>query len=197
MYVYFTLCAVTGVLIPMCSVAFMKTATPPPASVSPAPQPEAASSAPNGSITPVDRGPVTFSAAQYKFCLSIIRSLKKQKAAAPFLRPVDPVELNIPHYYSIIKHPMDLGTVERKLQSSNPLKPDPNTTNPRYFNSDEFIADVRLIFTNCLTFNGEVHVITKLSRFLEEMFDKQMKNLPPPELVSALLSYYLAVIYFI
>ncbi|KAI0343894.1 Bromodomain-containing protein [Trametopsis cervina] len=158
------------------------TATPPPASVSPAPIPEA-SATQNGASTPIERGPVTFSAAQYKFCLSIIRTLKKQKAATPFLRPVDPVALNIPHYHSIVKHPMDFSTVERKLQSSNPQKPDPNPNNPRYYNSDEFISDVRLIFINCLTFNGEGHAITSLSRQVEEMFDKQMKNLPPPEVI--------------
>ena len=162
---------------------YLKTATPPPASLSPAPVPET-SSAPNGNTAPVKRGPVTFSAAQYKFCLSIVRTLKKQKAAGPFLKPVDAVALGIPHYVTIIKNPMDLSTVELKLQSTNPSKPDPNPTNPRYYNTDEFIADVRLIFTNCLTFNGETHPVTQMGRTLEEMFDKQMKKLPPPEVVS-------------
>ncbi|KAI0690697.1 Bromodomain-containing protein [Cytidiella melzeri] len=157
------------------------TATPPPASVSPDPLPESAT--PHRDATPVPRGPATLSAAQYKFCLSIVRTLKKQKAAVPFLKPVDAVALNIPHYHSVIKHPMDLSTVERKLQSSNPQKPDSNQNNPRYYNSNEFIADVRLIFTNCSNFNGESHVITSMSRQLEEMFDKQMKNLPPPEVI--------------
>ena len=106
------------------------------------------------------------------------------KPAAPFLRPVDPVALNIPHYPSIIKHPMDFQTIERKLQSSNPAKPDLNQQNPRYYSADEFITDVRLIFLNCLTFNGDSHVITAMSRQVEEVFDKQLKNLPPAEIVS-------------
>jgi hypothetical protein len=33
----------------------------------------------------------------------------------PFLTPVDPVALNIPDYPLVITHPMDLGTVLRKL----------------------------------------------------------------------------------
>jgi bromodomain-containing factor 1 len=129
------------------------------------------------------RGPPTFSVAQHRFCLSTIRTLKKMKSATPFLKPVDPIALNIPHYPDIVKHPMDFTTIERKLQSSNPQKPDPNPSNPRYYHADEFTADVRLVFSNCVKFNGPEHVITDMSRQVEEVFDKQLKNLPPPEVV--------------
>ncbi|KAJ7492861.1 Bromodomain-containing protein [Mycena latifolia] len=117
---------------------------------------------------------------QWRFCSSTIRSLKKQKDAPPFLTPVDPVALNIPHYTSIVRTPMDLSTIERKLTSSNPSKPDPNPENPRYFSTDEFIADVRLIVKNCVLFNGADHPISAMARRLEEVFDKQIKNLPLP-----------------
>lgn len=115
---------------------------------------------------------------QYRFCQSTIRSLKKLKDASPFLRPVDPVALNIPHYPSIIKNPMDFSTIERKLTASNPVKPDPNSLNPRYRTAEEFVADIRLIISNCVTFNGPDHVITAMSRRVEEVFDKQVKNMP-------------------
>ncbi len=105
------------------------------------------------------------------------------KAAAPFLHPVDPIALGIPHYPSVIKHPMDFSTLERKLQASSPTKPDSNPVNPRYHHADEFIADVRLIFNNSLTFNGPDHFVTKMSKQLEEVFDKQLKTLPAPEVV--------------
>jgi bromodomain-containing factor 1 len=102
----------------------------------------------------------------------------------PFLRPVDPQALNIPHYPTIIKTPMDFSTIERKLNSSNPTKPDPNPDNPRYSNADEFIADVRLIFSNCVTFNGPDHAVTAMGRRVEEVFDKQVKHMPAPLEVS-------------
>lgn len=156
----------------------LKTATPPPGSVSPAPV----------------HGPPTLSVSQYRFCVSTVRTLKKMKAAAPFLLPVDPVALNIPHYPQVIKHPMDFSTVERKLQSSSPAKPDPNPSNPRYLHADEFVADVRLVFANALTFNGPEHIVTQLSKQVEEVFDKQMKNLPPPDAVRA---SYLLILYII
>ena len=158
-------------------VVSLKTATPPPASVSPPPL--AAENSFEANKSKVS----TLSVAQHRFCMSTIRSLKKMKASVPFLKPVDPVALNIPHYPDVIKHPMDFSTVERKLASSNPAKPDPNPANPCYYSADEFAADVRLIFSNCATFNGPEHVVTGMSRQVEEVFDKQMKNLPPAEVV--------------
>ncbi|CAL1696537.1 unnamed protein product [Somion occarium] len=148
------------------------TATPPPATPSPVP-------VPNGPVS--DLGPPTLSVAQWRFCTSTVRTLKKLKDAAPFLHPVDHVALNIPHYPTIIKHPMDFSTVDRKLASSNPTKPDPNPANPRYSNADEFVTDVRQIFFNCVTFNGPDHAITAMGKRVEAVFDKQIKHMPPPE----------------
>ncbi|KAJ6574863.1 Bromodomain-containing protein [Mycena capillaripes] len=150
--------------------SFTHSATPPPASA-------ASNGAPPASTS---SGRSTLDMGQWRFCFSTIRSLKKQKDAPPFLYPVDPVALGILHYPSIVRTPMDLSTVERKLNSSNPSKPDPNPENPRYLNTDEFVADVRLIFKNCLLFNGPEHPISTMAQRLEEVFDKQIKNLPPP-----------------
>ncbi|KAF8807195.1 Bromodomain-containing protein [Phlegmacium glaucopus] len=169
---------------------FPSSATPPPvsATISAAASP-AAQTTP--SATPVTSAPPTtaatsqqestLSAAQHRFCLSTIRSLKKLKDAGPFQRPVDIVALNIPHYPSIIKTPMDFSTIDRKLVASHPAKLDHNENTPRYHSADEFIADVRLIFQNTATFNGPDHVVTAMGRRLQDVFDKQLKNLPPPE----------------
>ena len=182
-----------GVLIwNVCSLPLfpLKSATPPPASAaistaaSPVPQ-----SIPSATLTTsvppttsaTSQQSSTLSAAQHRFCLSTIRTLKKMKDAGPFLRPVDIVGLNIPHYPSIIKTPMDLSTIDRKLVASHPIKPDPNEDTPRYYNTDEFIADVRLIFQNAATFNGPDHVVTAMGKRLQDVFDKQLKNLPASE----------------
>ncbi|KAJ7907252.1 Bromodomain-containing protein [Mycena leptocephala] len=108
----------------------------------------------------------------------MIRSLKKQKEASPFLHPIDSVALNIPDYPSIIRTPMDLSTVEQKLNFSNPTKPDPNPENSCYFSADDFIADVRMIVQNCVLFNGDDHPIGVMARRLEETFNKQIKYMP-------------------
>ena len=73
---------------------------------------------------------------------------------------------------------MDFSTIERKLASSNPAKQDANSANPRYFSADDFISDVRLIFQNCITFNGPDHAITAMGKRVELVFDKQIKNMP-------------------
>lgn len=166
--------------------SFLKSATPPPVSAaistaaSPVPQPTplatAATSAPAAS-----QQESTLSHGQHRFCLSTIRALKRMKDSTPFLRPVDIVALNLPHYPSIIKTPMDFSTIERKLVASHPTKPDPNGDTPRYYNADEFIADVHLVFHNTATFNGPDHVVTVMGKHIQEVFDKQLKNLPPPE----------------
>ncbi|KAH9950519.1 hypothetical protein B0H21DRAFT_881323 [Amylocystis lapponica] len=148
------------------------TGTPPPPSVSP----EVDSNVPLPSA-----GSPTFSTAQWRFCTSTIRTLRRLKEAGPFLQPVDVVALNIPHYLTIIKHPMDLATIDKKLSSSNPAKPDPNSANPRYYHAHEFIADVRLIFSNCLTFNGPDHPVSQMGKRVEAVFDKQVKQLPVPD----------------
>lgn len=122
----------------------------------------------------------TFSLSQHRFCVSTIRTLRRMKDSLPFLHPVDIVGLNLPHYPSIIKTPMDFSTIERKLVASHPTKPDPNE-DTRYYNADEFIADVRLVFQNAATFNGPDHIVTIMGQRVREVFDKQLKNLPAPE----------------
>ncbi|KAG2057138.1 Bromodomain-containing protein [Suillus hirtellus] len=137
-------------------------------------------SSPIPTSTPTGNGISTLSPVQHRFCLSTIRSLKKLKDASAFVHPVDPVALNIPHYPTIIKTPMDLSTIERKLMSSNPAKPETNPNIPRYYSAEEFVSDVRLVFSNCITFNGPDHVIAQAGKHVEAVFDKQIKQLPPP-----------------
>ena len=167
---------------------FLKSATPPPASAAPSPVPPlsatiATASVPPSSVPPPSAtvsGPSTFSGAQLRFAQSTIRSLKRLKDAAPFIRPVDPVALNVPDYFNVITAPMDFSTIERKLASSNPQKPDPNHENPRYNNSDEFIADFYLIIENSEKFNGVDHPVTAMGKRIKTIFDKQMKQMPAP-----------------
>jgi hypothetical protein len=42
-------------------------------------------------------------------CQRILKGLMSGKIAAPFTAPVDPVKLNLPTYFQIVKKPMDLG----------------------------------------------------------------------------------------
>lgn len=48
------------------------------------------------------------------------------------------------NYYQIIKRPIDLSVIRRKLDKSNTL---------HYFTAEQFVDDVLLMFRNCATFN--------------------------------------------
>ncbi|KAK6969602.1 Bromodomain-containing protein [Favolaschia claudopus] len=127
------------------------------------------SSAPNGAALAPPRSRFKLDAGQWRY--------SEGRATISTLYPVDPDALGIPHYSTIVRSPMDLSTIERKLNSSNPSN-DPE--HPPYSTADEFIADVRLVVKNCLSFNGIDHPISAMAKRLEEVFDKQIKNLPGP-----------------
>lgn len=78
-----------------------------------------------------------------KRCNHILRLLKQNVNAKPFLYPVDPEQLEIPDYFTIIKNPMDLQTVEEKLKKDD------------YSNDQEFDNDIDLIWNNALLYNME------------------------------------------
>ena len=73
----------------------------------------------------------------------VLKSIKaKPKLAFYFAKPVDHVALNIPLYPTIVKTPMDLQTIERKLAANE------------YAELDDFATDVLLVLV-------EEHGITK------------------------------------
>ncbi len=124
------------------------------------------------SYSPVKKRTGKKNYAELKFCSSVLRELMHKKYAAfnfPFLVPVDPIRLGIPHYTQIIKHPMDMSTVRRKLDTN------------QYENADDFESDVRLMLNNCFTFNRPGDEVYEMGRQLEAIFDEKMKEKPLPQ----------------
>jgi bromodomain-containing factor 1 len=114
-------------------------------------------------------GPMT--PARAKFVLGVVRSLRRTKDARPFSMPVDEVKLNVPTYYQMIKKPMDLQTMERKLNSNE------------YLDLPSFVGDFRQILENCMIFNGPDHTVTGMSKAMETAFYRHMKELPGEDVV--------------
>ncbi|KAJ2963288.1 hypothetical protein NQZ79_g1638 [Umbelopsis isabellina] len=104
---------------------------------------------------------------QWKWCNNTLKALRKHKSSGPFLEPVDIVKFNIPDYPNIVKHPMDLGTVQAKVNSQ------------QYCTIDEFVADVRLIFSNCYLFNGHDSPVSTMATEVEKAFDRAVYKMPP------------------
>lgn len=100
-----------------------------------------------------------------KAAKKILGHLSKQHGAFHFQQPVDAEALRIPDYHTIIKNPMDLGTIKQKL------------TNSAYSKCKEFCADVELVFSNCITYNGEASEFGVLAKNLREEYKRQCQLL--------------------
>ena len=86
--------------------------------------------------------PEGLSREESKACGEVLKKMMSQKESWPFLQPVDAIALGVPDYYKVVKNPMDLATAGTKLRSGH------------YNSVEEFVADLKLIFTNCLSFNA-------------------------------------------
>ncbi|XP_056129020.1 E3 ubiquitin-protein ligase TRIM33 isoform X2 [Lampris incognitus] len=62
----------------------------------------------------------------------------------------EPVPCSVPNYYKIIKHPMDLKKVKKRLQV---------ISSQYYKTPQDFVSDVRLVFQNCAKYNEMSRII--------------------------------------
>ncbi|WFC96745.1 hypothetical protein MBRA1_003407 [Malassezia brasiliensis] len=72
---------------------------------------------------------------------AVLQAVLKTKESAIFLHPIDPVRDGAPTYYDEIKYPMDLSTIQRKLNDG------------AYATMGDFASDMRLMLANCRQFN--------------------------------------------
>lgn len=110
--------------------------------------------------------------SQMKYCFQVLRELKKTKyrnKIYPFLAPVDPVALNLPDYTAIIKHPMDLSTIENNL------------LNDHYKAPEEFAQHITLMFNNCYTYNPPSLPIYTMAKDMEAVFQQKWDQRPAPQ----------------
>ena len=95
-----------------------------------------------------------------------------QKDAHPFLKPVDVKYSKCPDYFEIIKHPMDLGTIQKKFpgKGKQALRPsDPNT----YSTPSEFRDDMRLVWSNCRTYNPPHVPVRNMGEAMSDQWEKR------------------------
>ncbi|XP_053195353.1 bromodomain-containing protein 3a [Scomber japonicus] len=113
---------------------------------------------------------------QLKYCSDILKEMMSKKHAAyawPFYQPVDTEALQLHDYHNIIKYPMDLSTVKKKMDGME------------YQDAQGFAADVRLIFSNCYKYNPPNHDVVTKARRLQGVFEKRFAKMPdePVELI--------------
>ena len=91
----------------------------------------------------------------------------QKKLSWAFNEHVDPVALGIPDYPAIIKHPMDLKTIEGLLLSGAITTP------------DEFTALCRTVFRNAFVYNkpGQPDCVRECAERLSLVFEKEILKL--------------------
>jgi hypothetical protein len=88
-----------------------------------------------------------------------VQDLLRSKYAQEFVRPVDIKKHNIPDYFNVIKHPMDLGTVRKNIEEG-------------VYRGDyrRCFDDILLVFSNAYRYNGPAHYVSNQASSLHKMF---------------------------
>nr|KAG5698821.1 hypothetical protein BaRGS_019673 [Batillaria attramentaria] len=89
---------------------------------------------------------------------------RQDPESLPFRQPVDPVLLAIPDYYDIVKKPMDLSTIKRKLDTG------------QYQDPWEYVDDVWLMFDNAWLYNRKTSRVYKYCSKLSEVFESEIDS---------------------
>lgn len=100
----------------------------------------------------------------YSQLLRLLDEMLNHNSAWPFLVPVDRDE--VPDYYDLIAEPMDLGTMENKLEAD------------QYTTPADFIRHANLIFQNCRKYNDENTPYAKCAHRLKKYMWQQIKAIP-------------------
>lgn len=77
----------------------------------------------------------------------------------------DPVPATLPGYYSIIKNPQDLHSILNRLESG------------KYLSFDNWMTDMKLIFSNSRKFNEQDEVILDYTNQCQNIFEKFVKEI--------------------
>ncbi|EYB99575.1 hypothetical protein Y032_0121g1017 [Ancylostoma ceylanicum] len=100
---------------------------------------------------------------------TVLKDVMKHKHAWPFNVPVDTVKLNLPDYHKVIRRPMDMKTIQKRLQ------------NIYYYSAKECMEDVMTMFNNCYCYNPPHSDIVAMARTLEQLFLAKIVDMPGDE----------------
>lgn len=101
----------------------------------------------------------------YESMEKVIMELKAGEHANPFLQRVNKREA--PDYYNVIKQPMDIGTMMKKLKQL------------AYKSKKEFVEDLMLIWANCLKYNSASdHPLRKKALYMRKETEKLVPLIP-------------------
>ena len=97
-------------------------------------------------------------------CMPLVDEMIRHPNGYIFASPVDPVKLMIPDYPEIIKRPMDLGTIRKRLETNY------------YRDLGECANDIRLTFDNAMLYNPMSSDVHRCARHFKLNFEKNYKG---------------------
>ncbi|KAI0389941.1 bromodomain-containing protein [Xylariaceae sp. FL0594] len=102
----------------------------------------------------------------YEALEKVLTELKAHtEYSTPFLQRVN--KRDAPDYYNFIKQPMDLGSMTKKLKAFN------------YKSKADFVADLNLIWDNCLRYNQEMsHPLRRMANGMRKEAEKLIPLIP-------------------
>ena len=88
----------------------------------------------------------------------LMQTLQRNAKSYIFAEPVNVEALRIPDYYTIVKKPMDFGTIKMKLKEG------------QYSKLQEFMEDMDLVFYNCRLYNGIESEVGQIGTSIQEEY---------------------------
>lgn len=100
---------------------------------------------------------------------ALLKHLESKSESLDFLHPVDYQLLGLLDYPIIVKRPMDLSTVKKKVRQG------------KYSALRECVADVQLIWDNCRTYNMNESLIVQNANAMERYMNEFLEQYKPEE----------------
>lgn len=100
----------------------------------------------------------------YASLLHLLTDMQNHQSSWPFQKPVDHEE--VPDYYRVITEPMDLQTMEDRLEED------------AYTTPGDFVRDAKKIFNNCRRYNNETTSYWKNATKLEKFLNTRLRENP-------------------
>lgn len=117
-----------------------------------------------------DLGTEQFPVVDRTKCERILLRLFCNDISTDFQQPASPVESK--RYKDLIKTPMDLSIVKKRLEAKS-------TDSECYSTPEDFVSDIRLIFSNCAKYYKATSEVGSAGLYLEDYFEEQLKLVYP------------------
>uniref|UniRef100_A0A158PPH3 Bromodomain-containing protein 2 n=1 Tax=Anisakis simplex TaxID=6269 RepID=A0A158PPH3_ANISI len=108
----------------------------------------------------------------------VLKPAMRHKHAWPFTKPVDALRLGLPDYHKVIKRPMDMNTIEKRLK------------NVYYYSSKDCMQDIMIMFNNCYTYNAPEYGVYSMAKTLERFILDKLAAMPAEDFEAIFANCY-------